>query len=218
LVPAKVFANRTEAGAQLAVLLAARQSTRPVVVLALPRGGVPVGFEIARALRAPLDVMLVRKIGMPGQPEFAIGAIASGDVIVRDRAGFAFSDEVFTQITEKERAELKRRELAYRPSGKAPDLEGKAAILVDDGIATGATMLAAARAARQAGAAQVVVAAPVAAMEAAARLEKEADGVVLLHRPPFFMSISEWYEDFGQLEDDEVRRLLDLAQSTFSES
>jgi putative phosphoribosyl transferase len=207
-----MFTNRTDAGVQLAALLAARQWTRPVVVLALPRGGVPVAFEIARTLRVPLDVMVVRKVGMPGQPEFAIGAIASGDVIVRDRAGFAVSDEVFVRLTERERAELKRRELAYRPAGSTAELAGKAAILVDDGIATGATMLAAVRAARQIGAAHVVVAAPVASAEAAMRLEKEADAIVLLHRPPFFMSISEWYEDFEQLEDDEVRRLLELAK------
>jgi putative phosphoribosyl transferase len=206
-----VFLNRTQAGTQLATLLATRVWGGPPVVLALPRGGVPVALEIARTLPAPLDVMVVRKIGMPGQPEFAIGAIASGDVTVCDRTGAMVPQSEFERLADRERVELRRREQVYRSSAGPVDLGGRSAILVDDGIATGATMLAAVRAARRMTAAEVVVASPIASAEAAARLEREADAVILLHRPHFFMSISEWYKAFEQLEDSEVRRLLESA-------
>jgi putative phosphoribosyl transferase len=208
-----MFVDRREAGTQLAALLGGRLWPRPPVVLGLPRGGVPVALEIACALHAPLDIMTVRKIGMPGQPEFAIGAVASGDITVRDPSGIAMPESEFERLADRERAELRRREQAYRPSAGRLDLAGKSAVLVDDGVATGATMLAALRAARQAGGAEVVVVAPVASVEAAARLEREANAVIVLHRPLFLMSISEWYEDFEQLGDDEVRRLLESAQA-----
>jgi putative phosphoribosyl transferase len=184
----------------------------PVLVLALPRGGVPVACEVARALDAPLDVMLVRKVGMPGQPELAIGAVASGDIVVHERTieqevpGIA---EVFDRIAAVERRELQRRERVYR-AGLAPlVLEGKTIVLVDDGLATGSTMLAAVRAARAGGAAQVVVAAPVASPQAAQLLAAEADELVILQIPALLFAIGEWYERFEQLEDDEVCRLLD---------
>jgi predicted phosphoribosyltransferase len=183
-----------------------------VVVIGLPRGGVPVAFEVAKALAAPLDVMIVRKIGMPGQPEFAIGAVASGDITVRERGELAGSDEAFERLADRERAELQRREQAYRPAVPPLDLRGKTVILVDDGIATGATMLAAVRATRRAAAAQIVVATPVASVEAVATLRKEADQVICLQQPAFFMSISEWYEEFEQLEDAEVRAVLEAAR------
>jgi putative phosphoribosyl transferase len=185
----------------------------PVLVLALPRGGVPVAYEVARALEAPLDVMLVRKIGMPGQPELAIGAVASGNIVVHERTieqempGIA---EAFDRIAAEERRELLRREQVYR-AGLAPlALEGKTVVLVDDGLATGSTMLAAVRAARAAGAAAIVVAAPVASPEAVQLLAAEADGIVILQIPTMLFAIGEWYERFEQLEDEEVCRLLEL--------
>jgi len=209
---ARVFADRAEAGMALAQELVQRHFQSPVLVLALPRGGVPVGYEVARALDAPLDVMLVRKVGVPGQPELAIGAVASGDIVVHDRAleleipGIA---EAFERIAAHERRELERRERVYR-AGLAPlALEGKTVILVDDGLATGSTMLAALRAARAGGAAAIVVAAPVASPHAAQLLGKEADQLVILQTPAMLFAIGEWYERFEQLEDDEVRRLLE---------
>jgi predicted phosphoribosyltransferase len=207
-----MFANRFAAGSALGRAVAAHKWPHPVLVLGLPRGGVPVAYEVAKALAAPLDLMIVRKIGMPGQPEYAIGAVALGDVTVRDRAGLATSDEEFERLATRERAELRRREQAYRRGAPPLDLGGKTVILVDDGIATGATMLAAVRATRRAGAAKVIVATPVASVEAAATLREEADEVVCLQRPAFFMSIGEWYEEFDQLEDAEVCAILEAAR------
>ena len=209
----EIYANRAAAGSALAEAVVAHKWPHPVVVLGLPRGGVPVAYEVAKALAAPLDVMIVRKIGMPGQPEFAIGAVASGNITVRDRGGLAGTDAEFDRLAARERAELKRREQAYRPGAPPLVLGGKTVILVDDGIATGATMLAAVRATRRAGAAQVVVAAPVASTEAANTLAKEADEVICLQQPAFFMSISEWYEEFEQLEDAEVCAVLEAARA-----
>jgi predicted phosphoribosyltransferase len=186
-----------------------------VLVLGLPRGGVPVALEVARALDAPLDVMVVRKIGMPGQPEFAIGAIASGGIVVRQLEGaprYAGLEAQFEQLVRRERVELERRELAYRGDAPPLELQDRTVVLVDDGLATGATMMAALRAARQAGAARVVVAAPVASEEAAAMLGDEADQVAILQTPAFLVAIGEWYERFDQLEDDEVRALLRRAR------
>ena len=210
---ARVFADRADAGMALAQQLRRRSFQTPVLVLALPRGGVAVGFEVARMLDAPLDVMLVRKVGMPGQPELAIGAVASGDIVVHDRTleqeipGIA---EAFDRIAARERLELLRREQVYR-AGLAPlSLAGKTVVLVDDGLATGSTMLAAVRAARAGGAAAIVVAAPVASPQAAQLVGKEADELVILQTPAMLFAIGEWYERFEQLEDDEVCRLLEL--------
>ena len=209
---ARVFADRAAAGAGLAREMRQRSLRPPVLVLALPRGGVPVAYEVARALDAPLDVMLVRKVGMPGQPELAIGAVASGDIVVRDHTiereipGIA---EAFERIAAEERRELLRREQVYR-AGLAPlVLTGKTVVLVDDGLATGSTMLAAVRAARAGGAAAIVVASPVAAPQAAQLLAAEADQLVILQTPAMLFAIGEWYERFEQLEDDEVCRLLE---------
>ena len=184
-----------------------------MLVLGLPRGGVPVAHEIARALEAPLDVMLVRKVGMPGQPELAIGAVAAGGIVVHDRTlereypGIAAA---FECVAAEERRELSRRERVYR-AGLAPlFLEGKTVLLVDDGLATGSTMLAAVRAARAAGAGAVVVAVPVASAQAAALVGAEADELVILQIPAMLFAIGEWYERFEQLEDDEVCRILEL--------
>ena len=207
----RVFADRREAGIELAHAVVKRKLRAPMLVLGLPRGGVPVAHEVAKELRAPLDVMIVRKIGMPGQPELAIGAIASGNVIVRERhtssylAGRGIN---FEQLVERERAELERRERSYRAGLPPLDLKGRTAILVDDGLATGSTMLAALRASRQAGAASVVVAAPVASREAHALVKSEADDVVILQTPEFLYAIGEWYRRFDQVEDTEVCSLL----------
>jgi putative phosphoribosyl transferase len=217
----RVFADRVAAGTALAREMQQRQLPPPVLVLALPRGGVPVASEVAAALDAPLDVMLVRKVGMPGQPELAIGAVASGDIVVHDRGiereipGIA---EAFDRIAAEERRELLRREQVYR-AGLAPlVLTGKTVVLVDDGLATGSTMLAAVRAARAGGAATIVVASPVASPQAAQLLAAEADHLVILQIPAMLFAIGEWYERFEQLEDDEVCRLLELRRRSRRES
>ncbi len=211
------FADRTAAGRELASATLKLKLRRPVLVLGLPRGGVPVAYEVARALRAPLDVLVVRKIGMPGQPELAIGAIASGGITVREPDGasrFAGLDIPFEQIARRERAELERRERTYRAGLPPLDLRGQTVVLVDDGLATGATMIAAVRAARQADATSVVVAAPVASQEAARLVGAEADEVAILEVSPFLFSISTWYANFEQIEDEEVGALLERARRT----
>jgi len=180
-------------------------------VLALPRGGVPVAFEIAAALDAPLDVFLVRKIGAPFNPEFAAGAIAAGGTVVYNRAALAalgLREDDLEETVARERAEIARRERVYR-QGRAPlALGGKTAILVDDGIATGATMRAAVDAARALRPKRIVVAAPTAASDAVAELERTADTVVVLAVPEPYVAVGRWYEEFPQLEDSEVVELL----------
>jgi putative phosphoribosyl transferase len=209
------FTDRTAAGRELAAAVARLRLSRPLLVLALPRGGVPVAFEVARALNAPLDVLVVRKIGMPGQPEVAIGAIAAGGVVVREPgnvANMAGLDLHFGRIAQRERAELERRERAYRTDLPPLELHGQTAVLVDDGLATGATMLAAVRSARRAGAAAVIVAVPVASDEAVALVSAEADRVVALLIPQFMYAIGAWYASFPQLDDTEVCALLERAR------
>jgi putative phosphoribosyl transferase len=211
---ARPFANRNEAGRRLGVAVAKLALSGPLRVLGLPRGGVPVAFEVARALHAPLDVMLVRKVGVPGQPELALGAIAAGEITVRQPGGYFGPDaQAFTALALRERLELQRREHLYR-GGLAPlNLSGETAVLVDDGLATGATMLAAIRAARRAGAAAVVTAVPVGSAEAAARIRGECDKLVILQIPSSLYAVGEWYEDFTQVEDAEVCRLLQRARA-----
>ena len=210
---ARVFADRAAAGAALARELQQHELPAPVLILALPRGGVPVAHEIARALGAPLDVMLVRKVGMPGEPELAIGAVAAGDIVVREpgiERVFPGIAAAFERIATQERRELQRREQVYR-AGLAPLLlEGKSVVLVDDGLATGSTMLAAVRAARAGGASRIIVAVPVGSPQAAELLAPEADELVILQTPAVLFAIGEWYERFEQLEDEEVCRLLRL--------
>jgi putative phosphoribosyl transferase len=209
----RTFPDRAAAGAALARELAGRTLAKPLLVLALPRGGVPVAHEVARVLNAPLDVMLVRKVGMPGQPELAIGAVASGGIVVHE-AGIESEGpdlaETFERIAAHERRELERRERLYRGGLQPLELKGKTVILIDDGLATGFTMLAAVRAARAGGAAAIVVAAPVASPQAAALVRAEADDVVILQSPAMLVAIGEWYEDFAQLEDAEVCHVLGL--------
>jgi putative phosphoribosyl transferase len=209
-----MFESREHAGRKLAEAVAARKPAPPLQVLALPRGGVPVAFEVARRLSAPLDVLVVRKIGMPGQPELAIGAIAAGGVTIRNEnlPRELVSEEEFQRLVRREMTELRRREGLYR-AGMAPlQLQGAHAVLVDDGLATGATMWAAIGAVRKAGARTVMVAAPVASVEAAAMAREAADDAVFLLVPTWLRSIGEYYESFDQVTDAEVTGLLERAR------
>jgi predicted phosphoribosyltransferase len=215
------YRNRQEAGKYLAEHLAAYRDRDDVVVLALPRGGVPVAYEVARALNAPLDVFIVRKIGMPGAEEFAIGAIASGGVRLLDEqliARYGVSrDDVDAMIAAEER-ELERRERQYRGDRPMPDLKGKAVILVDDGLATGSTMRAAVMALKREGAARIVVAVPVAAPETCQLLEREVDAIVCAVTPQPFYAVGLWYRDFAQMSDREVHDLLERAEREVHEA
>ncbi|HEX6993313.1 MAG TPA: phosphoribosyltransferase [Gammaproteobacteria bacterium] len=207
----KIFRDRREAGERLGAALEPAYGNRDVVVLGLPRGGVPVAFEVARRLGAPLDVLVVRKLGAPINPELAIGAIAAGGVRVLDWDSMAYlgiDEAAIEPIARREQKELERRERLYR-AGRAPlDLRGKTAIIVDDGIATGSTMHAAALAARAAGCDSVIVAAPTASRDACAMLRRAADAVEVLSVPEPYIAVGAWYLAFPQLEDDEVIELL----------
>jgi len=210
------FEDRRQAGRVLGDVLATHLERDDVVVLALPRGGVPVGYEVARRLGAPLDVFVVRKLGMPGHEEYAIGAIASGGVqTVNDAFAhrFGITPETIAEIAARERRELERREHAYRADRPAHDVAGKIAILVDDGLATGATMRAAVLGLRQLRPARLIVAVPVAAAEACADLQNVADHVVCATTPEPFRAVGLWYQDFRQTTDEEVRALLAAASS-----
>jgi predicted phosphoribosyltransferase len=205
------FENRGQAGRMLAVQLAEYRGRPDVLVLGLPRGGVPVAFEVAQALGAPLDVYLVRKLGVPGHAELAMGAIASGGVRVVNQAmlrSLRISPQQLDAVIRAEEAELRRQERVYRGDRPPPDVSGRTAILVDDGLATGATMQAAVAALRSAGPKEVVVAVPVAPPETCAELEAEADRVVCALTPEPFYAVGAWYRDFSQTSDDEVRELL----------
>jgi predicted phosphoribosyltransferase len=190
-----------------------------VIVLALPRGGVPVGYEVARALGAPLDVFVVRKLGVPGHPELAFGAIASGGIRVLNTdviRSLAIAPALVEHVAVVERAELERRERAYRGGSPSPDIIGRTVILVDDGLATGATMLAAVAALRERSAGSIVVAVPVASREACATLHGEVDACVCAATPTPFYGVGAWYEDFSQTTDGEVRSCLAAVRSAGS--
>jgi predicted phosphoribosyltransferase len=209
--PALPFRDRRQAGRVLAERLRHYAGRPDVVVLALPRGGVPVAYEVAHALGAPLDVFLVRKLGVPGHEELAMGAIASGGVRVLNPdvvAMLHIPPEVIDRIAAREEIELQRREREYRGDRPPLDLRGRIVILVDDGLATGATMRAAAASLRRQGAARVVVAVPVAAEETCAALRPEVDEVICAATPQPFYAVGAWYEDFAQTEDAQVRELL----------
>jgi putative phosphoribosyl transferase len=211
-----IFRNRTDAGRQLASKLAKYAGRADVVVLALPRGGVPVAFEVARELKAPLDIFLVRKLGVPAQKELAMGAIASGGVLVRNEdvvRYLSISDEVIDSVAASEQRELERRERAYRDAQPPLEVKGRIVILVDDGLATGSTMRAAVAALRQQEPKRIVVAVPVAAPETCAELRAEVDEVVCAATPRPFHGVGLWYEDFSQTTDEEVRELLEKGRS-----
>jgi len=205
------FTDRIHAGRFLARSLGEYADRPDVVVLGLPRGGVPVAAEVANALTAPLDVMVVRKLGVPGQEELAMGALASGGIQILNQPfihALHLDAEDVQQVTDNENRELIRREKSYRGDRVLMELHGRTVILVDDGLATGSTMRAAAEAVRKLGAARVVLAAPVGSGQACESLEPFADEVVCPLQPEEFAAISEWYEDFPQTSDAEVQRLL----------
>ena len=205
------FEDRRHAGALLAQQLHAYAQAPDTLILALPRGGVPVAAEIAAHLELPMDIVLVRKLGVPGNEEVAMGAIAIEDVLLLNEpfiARLGLPPEAVAAVIEKERAELQRRLQAYRGSRPFPDLNGKRVILVDDGIATGATMRAAIEAVRRLGAQHIIVAAPVAPPEVVAQLQQRADTVVVPLQPVNFRAVGQWYADFDQTDDDTVRQLL----------
>jgi len=208
------FHDRREAGRLLAERLAGRYAGQgDVVVLALPRGGVPVAREIAERLGAPLDVVVVRKLGLPSQPELAMGAIATGGVrVLHDEVAELVEPEVLEEVTRREREELERRERAIRGARAPQEVEGKVVILVDDGVATGSTMRAAIDAIRARGARRLVLAVPTAPVATRDELAREVEEIECLMTPEPFVAIGGWYEDFSQLTDEEVREHLDLAR------
>jgi putative phosphoribosyl transferase len=207
----KPFRDRAEAGRVLAQKLRAYAGRSDVLVLALPRGGVPVAFEVAQALDVPLDVFLVRKLGVPGHEELAMGAIASGGIAVLNEATLRYlrvPDEVIDAVAAKEQRELERRELAYRGARTAPEIRGRTIILIDDGLATGSTMRAAVAALRQQGPAQIVVAVPIAAPKTCDAFRAEVDEIICAVMPELFYAVGLWYKDFSQTTDEEVSNYL----------
>lgn len=207
----KPFFNRVEAGKFLAERLHAYVNRDGVLVLALPRGGVPVALEVAKRLKVPLDVFVVRKLRLPDRPELALGAIATGGVRVINRdvvEGWQIPELVVDAVAAQEQEELACREQAYRGDLPSPEVEGKTVIVVDDGIATGSTMLAAVAALRQLRAARIIVAAPVIAGSTYYRIRRVADDVAAIIVPAEFYGVGQWYEDFSLISDDEVRALL----------
>ncbi len=216
-----VFKDRTTAGQLLAAQLAAYATRKDVIVLALPRGGVPVAFEIARRINAPLDVFLVRKLGVPGHEELAMGAIASGGLRVLNNAViqmFDLSEDVIDRVAAKEQRELERRDHLYRDDRPFPTLGEQTVILVDDGLATGTTMRAAVIALQQQQPARLIVAVPVSSPEAYQEIQTLVDEIVCLETPDPFYSVGLWYQDFPQTSDAEVRDLLKRASDNNQQS
>jgi putative phosphoribosyl transferase len=209
-----LFRNRSEAGRLLARTLEDYKEKPDVLVMALPRGGVPVAYEVARALNAPLDIFLVRKLGVPGHEEVAMGAIASGGIrllnedLIRE---LNISQEMIDAITEREQRELERRERLYRGDKPAPDVRGRTVIVVDDGLATGSTMKVALTALREQQPARLIVAVPIAPPDTCESLREAADQVVCAVTPEPFMAVGAWYQRFDQTTDDEVRDLIKRA-------
>jgi putative phosphoribosyl transferase len=207
------FRDRRHAGRVLADELAHLRGRPGLLVLALPRGGVAVGFEVAQALQAPLDVFVVRKLGFPGHEEYAMGAIASGGVrVMNPMPGLEVSPEALARVVAREQDELVRRELLYRNNRPAVALRGRDVIVVDDGLATGSTMRAALLAIRQQHPAHLTAAVPVGAAETCAQLRADADEVVCAAMPSPFRAVGLWYQDFPQASDEEVRTLLEAAR------
>jgi putative phosphoribosyl transferase len=210
----RAFPNRAEAGRVLAEKLEKYAGRPDVIVLGLPRGGVPVAYEVANRLHVPLDLFIVRKLGVPGFEELAVGAIASGGVRVLNEdvvRTLPNGDQIIESVTAQETVELERREQEYRDGRPAPELRERTVILVDDGLATGATMRAAVKALRQRDVAKIVVAVPVGARETCREIEEVADETVCASAPMFFQAVGQYYEDFSQVTDEEVRELLTRA-------
>ena len=215
-----IFRNRQEAGQRLAAHLGKYANRQDVTVLGVPRGGVPIAFEVATALNLPLDVFVLRKLGVPGHEEFAFGAIGSGGVRVLDREvveALGLSDLMIEAVTRVERAELARREQTYRGGRPPLDVRGQTVILVDDGIATGASITAGVRALRQMQPAAIVIAAPVVPLAAVNRLRREVDDVVCAEIPETFFGVGQFYDDFSQVSDAEVNELLKSASRQHAE-
>jgi len=215
-----IFRNRAEAGQRLASHLVKYANRDDVVVLGVPRGGVPIAFEVATALNLPLDIFVLRKLGVPGHEELAFGAIGSGGVRVLDREivkAVGLSDTVIEMVTQAERSELARREQIYRGGRPPLDVRGKTVILVDDGIATGSSLRAGVRALREMRPAAIVIAAPVAPQSAVNRLKHDVDDVICAAIPEKFYGVGQFYEDFSQVSDEEVIELLDSASRQHDE-
>jgi len=206
------FVDRQDAGRQLAEAVEAAVGGEDAIVLALPRGGVPVAREVASRLGAPLDILLVRKLGVPWQPEMAFGAIATGDVVVMNEdhlKALGLGEDAIKDVIEREQAELDRRQHLYRDGSEPMDVAGRTVIVVDDGIATGSTVRAALKSLEQRGAKRRIVACPVASAETVRALREEADEVICLRTPVAFGAVGAWYDDFAPVFDSEVKRLLD---------
>ncbi len=209
------FLDRYDAGHRLAAALSHYANQPDVLILGLPRGGVPVAYEVARALHAPLDVFLVRKLGFPGHPELAMGAIATGGVRILDRQliqMYGVPSDAIERVTTQEQQELARREHLYRDDRPPPDVRGRTVILIDDGLATGSTMRAAVEALREEGARKIVVAVPVAPPDTCEAMKDEVDEIVCAVMPEPFRAVGIWYADFSETTDDEVRDLLARAE------
>lgn len=205
------FANRTEAGKMLAGALSAYIDRSDTLILALPRGGVPVACEVAKTLLAPMDLWLVRKLGVPGQEELALGALAAQNVCVLNQEIIdllRIDQAVIDRVISREQVELERRNRLYRHGRPPPDTGGKTIIIIDDGLATGATMRAAIASLRQTGTARIIVAVPVGAASTCRKIEKEADELVCLYMPEPFYGVGQWYGDFSQTSDEDVLTLL----------
>jgi len=214
-----LYQDRFDAGRQLAAHLQAYARRQDVLVLALPRGGVPVAFAVTKSLHAPLDVFLVRKLGVPGQEELALGAIASGNVQVLNHEvvqALNLSEQVIERIAQREQRVLDQRERLYRDDRPPPDLRDRVVILIDDGLATGASMRAAAQAARKHYPARLVVAVPVAAPSVCEAFREEVDEIICVRTPDPFQGVGWWYRDFSQVSDQEVHDLLERAQQAQS--
>jgi putative phosphoribosyl transferase len=213
-----IYRNRNEAGKYLATRLESYIDRNDVLVLALPRGGVPVAYEVAKVLRAPLDIFLVRKLGVPGHEELAMGAISTGGVRVLnpDVVDYLYiPTRVIDAVAKSELRELKRREAAYRGNRPEPNVSGKTVILVDDGLATGSTMRAAAAALRQQNPASIVVAVPVSAPQTCDEYRMGVDEIICAMTPEPFLGVGQWYRDFSQTTDEEVRELLEKARDLY---
>ena len=211
-----IYRDRIDAGKQLAARLRDHANRDDVLVLALPRGGVPVAYEVAKALRVPLDIFLVRKLGVPGHEELAMGAISTGGVRVLndDVVNYlGIPGEVIDAVAADELTELERRERAYRGDRPEPDVQGKTVLLIDDGLATGSTMRAAAAALRQKNPARIIVAVPVSASQTCDEYRMGVDEIICAKTPEPFLGVGQWYENFSQTTDEEVRRLLAKAET-----